>query len=151
MTKADGKGGAGDSDGTLLQVFRIGAGVIFLGLFAWFVGYMVSIADDAEKTTWQRLSPIFTSLSTIAAGAAGAAFGNQVQKKRADRAERRADQKTRDAERGRALAASLKADARPAGGGGGPLERLGPGGGGGDDAVARHAALADELFPDDTS
>ena len=133
------------SDTGVVRIAQVVGGLIALLLYAWFVYYLVDNAASADKQTWKRLTPIYATISTIAVGAAGAAFGNHVQKKRADRADRRADEKSNEADRGRALAAALKAE------GGGrtraELETLGVAGGPGE-VVARHAALARELFPD---
>jgi hypothetical protein len=141
-----------DGESNTVAILRWAGASVALLLFAAFVVYLVANAD-AEKTTWNRLMAIYTSLTAIAAAAAGAVFGNHVQKQRAERAEGRADASTDEAARGRALAATLKAEGRGSGGrgledalGG---ESFGPRVSPPDDVAERHAALAHELFPDE--
>jgi hypothetical protein len=133
--------------GGSVRTLQVAAGLVALLLYAWFVYYLVDHAATADRVTWERLTPIFASITTIAVGAAGAAFGSQVQKSRADGAERRANEKSMEADQGRALAAALKAEGGASGPGG--LEPLGTAGASSaGEVAARHAALARELFPD---
>jgi uncharacterized membrane protein YsdA (DUF1294 family) len=119
--------------------------------FIAFVWYMLTQRSVAE-TTWSRLAWLFSSVEAIAFGAAGALFGSSIQRQRAEKAEAGAERNADAAAKGRALAASIKADdpGTPAGRSG--LERLGPTGQGqasraAEDLAARHAAIARELFP----
>jgi uncharacterized membrane protein YsdA (DUF1294 family) len=125
--------------------------VALIVLVAWcvFVVYMINTAG-ATELHWSRLAWLFTSVEAVAFGAAGAIFGSSIQRQRAERAEQVAQQHVQDAQRGRALAAALKADA-DSGAGLGSLIGAGPGGGQaatvGDAVARRHAELAERLFP----
>lgn len=117
--------------------------------FAAFVWYMLTQRAVAE-TTWSRLAWLFSSVEAIAFGAAGALFGSSIQRQRAEKAEVAAERNADQAAKGRALAASMKADdpGTPAGRSG--LERLGATGQTAkavQDLAARHASIARELFP----
>jgi hypothetical protein len=122
---------------------------VVLVAFAAFVWYMITQRNVAE-ITWLRLAWLFSSVEAIAFGAAGALFGSNIQRQRAEKAEAAAERNSDAAANGRALAASIKADdpGTPAARDG--LERLGPAGQTGqaaNDLAARHAAIARELFP----
>lgn len=124
--------------------------VVVLILFSVFVVFLVVQADVSELR-WSRLVWLFASVEAIAFGAAGALFGSSIQRSRAENAEEEARKKHEEAARGRALAAALKAD-DPGQAPTGRLESLGPTGAR-DPAgslAARHAALARELFPDES-
>lgn len=120
------------------------ASAVALVVFALFTAYMVSQADNGNDVTWTRLAWIFSSVEAIAFAAAGALFGAQVHRERAEKAEEEARKHSEDAAKGRALAATLKADE---GVDGGEATR-GLGAPGGDAVGTRHARLARELFPD---
>jgi hypothetical protein len=126
------------SDLSISPKLRMAVAIGVLILYAILVGYAVSqiSIDDAA---WTRLMTVFASVSTLVAGAAGVAFGNQAQRSRAERAERRADHASGDASRGRALAALLKAESS--------RTRSTAMGEQANDATSRHAAMAAELFP----
>ena len=112
----------------------------------------------ASEPAWTRMAWVFGSIQAIAFAAAGALFGTTVAReqtqqaeKRADNAEARAGANEKLATAGRALGASLQAEAivqaqedqprgRPMG-----ESTVGPSA---DEAVARHARLARELFGD---
>jgi hypothetical protein len=122
---------------------------VVLAAFTAFVWYMITQHSDAE-IAWSRLAWLFSSVEAIAFGAAGAVFGSNIQRGRAEKAESAAERNADDAAKGRALAASIKADdpGKPTAGSG--LESLGPTrqtGTTADNLAARHAALARELFP----
>jgi hypothetical protein len=109
------------------------------------------ISSGTAELHWTRLAWLFSSVEAVAFGAAGAIFGSSVQRQRAEQAEHVARQNVQDAQRGRALAETLKADADSTAGLG-SLIGAGPGGGQaadiGDAVTRRHAQLAERLFPD---
>jgi hypothetical protein len=115
-----------------------------LAAFAAFTAYMIVRAGDEGEVTWTRLAWLFSSVEAIAFGAAGALFGATVHRERAEKAEADARRNAGDAARGHALAAALKADARPED----ATRGLGETDGDGASVGARHARLARELFPD---
>ena len=115
--------------------------LVALGVFT---AYMISQADLGNEVTWTRLAWLFTSVEAIAFAAAGALFGAQIHRERAEKAESEARLYAGDAVRGRALAAAIKADETPEGATRG-LEEAGDEGA---SLRARHARLARELFPD---
>ena len=110
--------------------------------FGVFVAIMIS-QTDAKETTWTRLAWLFASVEAIAFGAAGALFGSTIQRQRAEQAEEAAATNAEDPAKGKALAATLKADA---GGSGADGTSYGLGDDGDDGIAARHARLAEELF-----
>ena len=122
---------------------------VVLAAFTGFVWYMIT-QRSAGDIAWSRLAWLFSSVEAIAFGAAGALFGSNVQRQRAEKAEAAAEQNATAAANGRALAASIKADAR---GGSAPADVLegtgsaGPADRGVQNLAARHAAIARELFP----
>ncbi len=122
---------------------------VVLAAFIAFVWYMITQRSVAE-TTWSRLAWLFSSVEAIAFGAAGALFGSSIQRQRAEKAEASAERNADTAAKGRALAASIKADDPGTPAGRSSLERLGPTGQASkaaEDLAARHAAIARELFP----
>jgi uncharacterized membrane protein YsdA (DUF1294 family) len=132
-----------------LSAAALVAAFAVLAAFTTFVWYMLTQRNVAE-TTWARLAWVFSSVEAIAFGAAGALFGSSIQRQRAEKAEAAAERNADSAAKGRALAASIKADdpGTPAGRSG--LERLGSTGQAGkavEDLAARHASIARELFP----
>ena len=139
-----GSQGSGTVNGAaLLMTFLVLVG------FATLVWYMVTQRNVAE-TTWSRLAWLFASVEAIAFGAAGALFGSSIQRQRAEKAEAAAEHNADVAAKGRALAASIKADDPGAPTGRITLERLGATGQASkavEELAARHASIARELFP----
>jgi len=102
---------------SLQSVAAIGAILIFVG----FSAYLLSQASSASNTDWTRIAYVFGTIQALAAAAAGALWGSAVKQgqvnqadARAAQAETTADQNRDDANKGRALAATLQADAVPA-------------------------------------
>jgi hypothetical protein len=123
--------------------------IVVLLAFGVLIAFLASQVA-APETAWTRLAWLFTSVEAIAFGAAGALFGSNIQRQRAERAEEAAQQNSTAAARGHALAATIKADDLATHENAGE-ERLG---GRGVDprsasasVAARHAAIARELFP----
>ncbi len=123
-----------------------------LVLWAAFAIMMLVSAKTANEVFWTRLAFVFASVQSVAFGAAGAIWGVNIQKDRAENAERLATANVEDAAKGRALAAATVADAadivdedRTS-----RLERLGgsPGEAARNDVLERHARIARSLFPD---
>jgi hypothetical protein len=85
------------------------AGAAIVGLWAGMALYLMFRSGDAE-VTWSRLALVFSSVQAVVFGAAGLLFGVTINRQRAERAEARADANQQDAERGRSLAAALKAE-----------------------------------------
>jgi len=93
--------------------------VAFLALvgFALFIHYMLGLTR-AQETEWTRAVYLFTGVEAIAFAAAGFFFGREVQRVRAEKAEKRAEDAEKhaiDAERevakGRSLSEAIKAKA----------------------------------------
>ncbi len=138
----------------LLSGARLIAAIVVLALFAALVGYMVWFGPNANNTAWARVDSIYTGVEAIAFGAAGAIFGTTIQRDRAVKAEidaaterARADQNAAGATRGATLAQLLRADAQPAVVNSQAVLR-GQAPKPPDAAALRHAAWADELFPE---
>jgi hypothetical protein len=99
---------------------------------------------------------VFASVEAIAFAAAGALFGTAVQRENVERAEDRAttaeevaESNRDDATKGRALAASLQADAMGGAPPGGVRAMGGEDPGGpSSDIIERHAAMSRSLFGD---
>ena len=72
---------------------------------------MIVQADTDSEVTWARLAWLFSSVEAIAFAAAGALFGAARPPRAAEKAESEARKLAGDAARGRALAATLKAEA----------------------------------------
>jgi len=133
----------------LALIAAVAALVVWIG----FAIYLI-VMSDAKETEWTRIAWVFASVEAVAFAAAGLLFGSTVNRQRAEQAEQKANANQKDAEGGRALAATLKAD-EPAvvqeGGAEGGPRALGGRGGSGDDAAAqlaaRHARLARQFFP----
>ena len=125
-----------------------------LALLLW-VAFAIAMLISAKTTNevfWTRLAFVFASVEAVAFGAAGAMWGVNVQKDRAEKAEKVAAANVEDAAKGRALAATTIADAadivdedRSS-----RLERLGgsPQEAARTDVLERHARIARSLFPD---
>jgi hypothetical protein len=126
------------------SVRYIGAALALLA-YAVLVAYVVG-HTDLPRAEWVRLRDIFTTVTGIAVAAAGSLFGSRISRKRAERAEGQADRNADGAERGRALAAAIRADARQHAQ---SLEQLGPGSSSDEvtDILERHRNLTDQLFP----
>jgi hypothetical protein len=122
----------------------VGAALALLA-YAVLVAYVVS-HTDLPREEWVRLRDVFTTVTGIAVAAAGALFGSRISRKRAERAEGQADRNADGAERGRALAAAIRADSRQHAD---KLEQLGPGSSSDEltEILDRHRDLADQLFP----
>jgi hypothetical protein len=124
----------------------LAAAIAVLIAFAVFVAYLIGEVDSNE-VPWTRLAWLFSSVEAIAFGAAGALFGASIQRQRAETAEAAASKNADQAAKGRALAATLKAD-EPAAGRSGGLESLeAPEAPEAAQVAQRHASLARELFP----
>ena len=129
-----------------LSGIALATALVVLAAFTAFVWYMIT-HRSVQEVAWSRMAWLFSSVEAIAFGAAGALFGSGVQRQRAEKAEAAAQQNAAAAANGRALAATLKADAP---GGFDVLEGTGPAGSAdraAHDLAARHAAIARELFP----
>jgi hypothetical protein len=122
------------------------AAIAVLIAFAIFVAYLIGQVDTNE-VPWTRLAWLFTSVEAIAFGAAGALFGASIQRQRAEKAEAAASENADQAAKGRALAATLKADEQTARGGGGLESLETPEASEAVQVAQRHASLARELFP----
>jgi len=131
-----------------LSGYALAAALVALVAFAAFVWYMIN-RTSANEVTWTRLAWLFSSVEAIAFGAAGALFGSSIQRERAEQAEERANENQDDAANGKALAKLLKAESP--GTAQGSKVRQGIAGSRPRDAAAsiaaRHAAIAEELFP----
>jgi hypothetical protein len=127
-----------------LSGWALAAAVVVLILFGGFVGFLLSELN-ASEVRWSRLTWLFASVEAIAFGAAGALFGSSIQRSRAENAEAQAREHVEDAAKGRALAATVIADANGDQNGSG-LESLGPE----QEATSarKHAEIARALFPD---
>ena len=79
--------------------------IITLLLFGFLVTYMLRLIG-ATDTEWTRSVYIFDAVKTIAVAAAGFLFGREVNRQRAEAAEKRAD---RNEARGNAGAAIIRA------------------------------------------
>jgi hypothetical protein len=124
------------------------AAVAVLIAFSGFVLFMLTELGAAD-VRWTRLAWMFASVEAIAFGAAGALFGSNIQRSRAENAEADARRNANAAANGRALASTLVAHEPDAPAGGALLESLGPSEVAGARAVAaQHAALARHLFPE---
>lgn len=66
------------------------AAVCILG-FAWFVYYLVT-QQNADDRQWTRLTYLFNGVEAITFAAAGYLFGREVNRRRAETAEARAEQ-----------------------------------------------------------
>ncbi len=127
--------------------------VVALAVWIGFAVYLI-VMSDAKETEWTRIAWVFASVEAVAFAAAGLLFGTTINRQRAEQAEQKANANQKDAEGGRALAATLKAE-EPAvvqeGGAEGGPRAMGGRGGGADDAAAqlaaRHARLARQFFP----
>lgn len=122
---------------------------VVLVAFTAFVWYMITQRNVVE-ITWSRLAWLFSSVEAIAFGAAGALFGANIQRQRAEKAELAAERNADAAAKGQALAASIKADDPGTPAARDRLEQLGPTRqtrAAAEDLAARHAAIARELFP----
>ena len=145
--RRDGEGNdtGGAAKATKISGAALVAAAIVLIAFGAFVVYLIS-QQSADELVWTRLAWVFSSVEAIAFGAAGALFGSSIQRSRAEKAEEAAAKNADAASKGKALAAAIKADASAAETK--ALEALGPGVAQAASSVAaRHAALANELFP----
>jgi hypothetical protein len=122
------------------------AAIVVLLAFAVFVAYLVGQVDTNNEVSWTRLAWLFASVEAIAFGAAGALFGATIQRQRAETAEAAASQNADAAAKGRALAATLKAE-QPNDGSQGLESVEGPAPSEAAQVQRRHAAIARELFP----
>lgn len=134
--------------------------VAVAALIAWLVFTVYLLFQvNSNELAWTRIAWVFASVEAIAFAAAGALFGTAVQRENVERADDRAttaeevaESNREDATKGRALAASLQADAMggaPPGG----VRAMGDedAGGPSSDVAVRHAAMARSLFGDLTS
>ncbi len=125
------------------------AAVIVLFAFGAFVMYLVAEVD-VEEVKWTRLAWLFASVEAITFGAAGALFGSTIQRDRAEKAEKKAEENQESAAKGQALATVLKADDPVSDAGAQAIKTLGAGPAreAASSVAARHAALARQLFPE---
>lgn len=91
------------------------AGWPLVTAIAAFVSYaaliiVMVLSRNSEEVAWSRLVYIFASIQALAFAAAGALWGTTVNQARAEKAESAAEQNSRDASNGRALAAAITAD-----------------------------------------
>jgi hypothetical protein len=127
--------------------------VSLVSLLVWMVFIAVMITQASAKgvegeVLWTRLAWLFSSVEAVAFGAAGALFGANVQRERAENAERRAEKSEETASNGRALAAALIAEESSMPAAGDSVESYGPGlDTHAADVASRHAALARLMFP----
>ena len=107
---------------------RMAFAVIVTAVFLVAAAYLVSSADTRNQQEWERLVYVFGAIEAIAFAAVGWVFGTEVNRKRAESAEKRADeeQEKKDAEvgKGRTLAGMVVGGAEGGGGGGGGRPRL---------------------------
>jgi hypothetical protein len=82
---------------------------LVIAVFLGFVVLFWQAADDADSTTWARVTYVFAAVEAIAFAAAGWYFGSSVQRERVNHAEALARQLARQADAGRALAALILA------------------------------------------
>jgi len=135
--------------------------VIALVGFAWFIVYLMGRTTSASELEWTRAVYLLSGVEAIAFAAAGFLFGKEVNRQRAENAERRATETARgevearekatEAEtKGRSLASAIRAKVEGLAQKRSDLEAFGTGAGG---ASARAdydelKRLAEELFPD---
>jgi hypothetical protein len=123
--------------------------VVFLIGFAVYVVYLARMTDLEDKI-WTRHTYLLGGIEAVAFAGAGFLFGREVHRGQAENAEKRADEAQKEANKGKALAAAVKARASSrsfAGTGSGTPARHGPEAP--DDAqrsLAELAAMADELL-----
>ena len=132
--------------------------VAVAALIAWLVFTVYLLFQvNSNELAWTRIAWAFASVEAIAFAAAGALFGTAVQRENVERAEDRAttaeevaESNRDDATKGRALAASLQADAMGGATPPGGVRAMGgeDPGGPSSDVVERHAAMARSLFGD---
>jgi hypothetical protein len=123
---ADGKTGSDDqadskSKLTTQAMSATIAALVAIAVFVGFSAYLLSQAASASETDWTRIAWVFGTIQSLAAAAAGALWGAAVKQGQVNQADQRAsqaaaiaDQNREDATKGRALAATLQADAVPA-------------------------------------
>lgn len=127
----------------------------FIAVLAWlgFSVYLVTQSGTSDLQ-WTRIAWIFGSIQSIAFAAAGALFGTTIQQnqvnqadQRAQKADQAASQNQDEAVKGRALAASLQADAATAQPAADVLKPMGPGQPAApEDVRQKHAQLSRSLF-----
>lgn len=99
---------SGQDTGKLSRPLTVIAIVILVG-FALLLYHMYQIAPTKEDTLWNRSLALFGSVEAIAFTAAGYLFGKEVHREQAQKAEKRADEKTAEAGQARTAAAEAKA------------------------------------------
>lgn len=91
-------------------------GVGLLGTYLVLVGVLLSWADDtrATETIWSRWHQLFAGVEALALAAAGFFFGREVNRARAESAERRADSESSNAREATAQVAIRRREAHEA-------------------------------------
>jgi hypothetical protein len=128
----------------------------FIAVLAW-LGFSIYLVTQsgASDLQWTRIAWVFGSIQSIAFAAAGALFGTTIQQnqvkqadERAQKADQAADKNQDEAVKGRALAASIQADAVAAQATApGGLKPMGPGQPAAqEDVRQKHAQLSKSLF-----
>ena len=149
MTGSDSPETSGSTEERRLNGPALYAALLAMLLWALFPATLAVSAGSASAEAWARLTLVFGSVQAVAAAAGGALWGASVQQERAVTAERAARSNSRDAARGRALAALVVADEEPGGEDDAAPQLKAAGGAtpgwGGDRG---HARVARSLFPD---
>lgn len=136
-TKPQDEGNEGQDDARL-TVVRVSFAVVLTVVFLVAALLLYQKTDTKESQEWERLVYIFAAIEALAFTAVGWIFGREVNRQRADAADKRADdaeqQKDTEKEKGAKLA-GLVVGERTTGGTSG-LQPQGPGGGGGGQSPA---------------
>lgn len=142
---------------------KLTGAALWVAIFAiavW-IGFSIFLITKAgtKETEWARIAWVFGSIQAIAFAAAGALFGTAVQQQNINNAQQQAtsakkdaDQQREAAAKGRALAATMQAEAAVEPTGGGGIQRAGVASaastGSADELRQRHAQLSRSLFGD---
>src|SRR5262249_7915474 len=86
--------------------------VVILAGFAYLFYNMYELASTDQPQLWERRMALYGTVEALAFTAAGYLFGKEVHREQAAKAEKRADDKTSDAERAKTEAASAEAKGR---------------------------------------
>ncbi len=97
-----------------LGLSPVALGLATVVLAAWLVWlwWLAYFHTGDDVVTWSRLVLLLHSVEAVAFAAAGAVFGTQVHKQRADEANQRAAKAEDAADKGKMLAAAVRAEAR---------------------------------------
>lgn len=85
--------------------------VVVLIAFIAAIYYLFTVSSSADERYWSRLLYLYGGIEALAFAAAGYLFGREVHRQQAENAEKRADQKTKEAavaeRKGEQLASSI--------------------------------------------